>query len=79
MQLALALVRQEKVDDALQQFYRALELSPDNADIRTNLGLILARLGKLSEAAAQLNEALHLNPNSAEAHNNLGLVFLING
>ena len=65
------------LDEALQQFYKAQELAPSDADIRTNLGLMLARQGKLSEATAQLNEALRLNPTSAEAHNNLGLIFLL--
>jgi Flp pilus assembly protein TadD len=54
-------------------------VDPNNADVRTNLGLLLARTGRFSESAAQLNEVLRLIPNSAEAHSNLGGVLLMAG
>jgi tetratricopeptide (TPR) repeat protein len=76
-QLGLALADQGKNDDALQEFYEAMKLIPQDSGMRTNLGVKLARQGKLAEATEQFNEALRLDPNNAEAHINLGLVFLL--
>src|SRR5207248_7493245 len=76
-QLGLALADQEKNDDALQEFYEAMKLIPQDSGMRTNLGVKLARQGKLAEATEQFNEGLRLDPNNAEAHINLGLVFLL--
>jgi tetratricopeptide (TPR) repeat protein len=79
VQLAQALLQQDRKGDALKQLYRASELAPGDVDIRSNLGLMLSRQGRAAEAVEQLNEALRLNPNSAEAHNNLGLALLRSG
>ncbi len=76
-QLGLALDDQGKNEDALQEFYDAMKLIPQDSGMRTNLGVKLARQGKLIEATEQFNEALRLDPNNAEAHVNLGLVFLL--
>ena len=76
-QLGLALADQGKNDDALQEFYEAMKLIPQDSGMRTNLGVKLARQSKLAEATEQFNEALRLDPNNAEAHINLGLVFLL--
>lgn len=75
----LPLVRERLPLLALPHFYQALELAPNDADVRTNLGLALTQQGKLEEALQQLNQSLQLHPNSAEAHNNLGLVLLAQG
>jgi Tfp pilus assembly protein PilF len=56
------------------RFYdRAVAVDPNNADVRTNLGLLLAREGRFSEAAAQLKKYCVSRRNSAEAHSNLGV------
>ena len=49
-----------------------LELNPDHAETRTNLGVALKDQGKLDEAVACHRQALQLKPDYAEAHNNLG-------
>jgi tetratricopeptide (TPR) repeat protein len=77
-QLGLAL-EDQRSDDAMQQFYHAVKLTPQDSGMRTNLGLKLADRGQLAEATEQLNEALRLDPNSFEAHNNLGLVLFASG
>ncbi len=66
------LLKLGKVDEAVAQYNRALQLNPDNEDVHFNLGIALARQGKLDEAIAQYREALKLMPDYAEVHNNLG-------
>ena len=70
---------QEKVEEAIACFRRALELQPDYVKALSNLGLILSRTGKLDEAKAHLQQAVAINPDHAEAHNNLGNIFLEQG
>ena len=54
---------------------RAVELAPDEATIRNNLGTALETAGLLEEAEAELRRAIELNPALAEARVNLGNVF----
>jgi len=77
--LANALFAQDRLEEAIAGYRRALELDPGYADARTNLAARLSNLaGRLSdlgrpdEAVAHCKEALALRPELAEAHNNLG-------
>jgi len=55
-----------KMPDAERHFLRSLELQPDNAATRHNLGMCLAMAGKLSEAAGALRSALAIDPHAVE-------------
>lgn len=77
--LALALTRQGKFNEAMANYYTALTLKPDYARAHYNLGVILAKQGKLNEGIHHLQTAVQINPNSAEAQNNLGVALLIQG
>jgi tetratricopeptide (TPR) repeat protein len=57
----------------------AVELAPEDAEIRNDLGAVLVRLGRIPEAIDEFHEALRLNPNNAPAHTNLGSVFVASG
>ena len=57
----------------------AVELRPDAAEPRNNLGRALAALGDGDEAEAQYREAIRLEPGLAEPHNNLGLLLAKRG
>jgi Flp pilus assembly protein TadD len=70
--LAVALVRANRLEDA-EQFYRSgLEIFEDYPEIHNNLGNLLVRLNRLDEAEEHLREAIRLWPEYAKAHNNLG-------
>ena len=49
-----------KLDDAITYCRRALELSPDLAEVQNNLGFTLGDLGKLDEAIAGFRRAVWL-------------------
>ena len=57
---------------ALQEFQHALELDPNDAEIRAMYGWCLADLKRYDEAVAQNAESLRLDPISAEHNHVLG-------
>jgi eukaryotic-like serine/threonine-protein kinase len=57
---------------ALQEFQRALELDPNDAEIRAMYGWCLADLKRYDEGVAQNAESLRLDPLSAEHNHVLG-------
>jgi tetratricopeptide (TPR) repeat protein len=73
--LGNVLKEQEKLDEALACFQRALILKPDDALIHYNLGNTFKDQGKLDEAVASFQQALALKPDFGEAHHSLGLIF----
>ena len=58
--------------EALNANQIAVELSPQDAEAHSNLGVTLQELGRLNEAEVSLRQAIVLRPNYPEAHNNLG-------
>ena len=52
----------------------AVSLSPQDAEVRSNLGNVLKELGRLDEAEVSYKKAIALKPDFAEAHYNLGNV-----
>ena len=51
---------QEKPDEAVNEFKKALELEPDNSDAYRNLGIIYAEQDQWEEAAAAIAAAAFL-------------------
>ncbi|MGO8701659.1 MAG: tetratricopeptide repeat protein [Limisphaerales bacterium] len=70
--LGVALADKGRIDDAIEQYRRALELHPDFAQAHNDLGAALFRKGMAAEAVAQYREAIRDDPNDANAHYNLG-------
>jgi tetratricopeptide (TPR) repeat protein len=70
--LGYALMRQDKIVEAVYHYTEAVRLDPRYAVAHNNLGDALARQGKMEEAVRHYTEALQLQPHYAEAHNNLG-------
>lgn len=62
-----------KLDEAISQFERALDMKPDYTYVRNNLGIALARQGKLDEAIEEFRQVLAVNPRDVMAHKNLGM------
>jgi tetratricopeptide (TPR) repeat protein len=73
--LGLALDHKGRVDDAITQYQKALEINANNSEAHINLGTALIEKGKMDEAIVQFQETLKINPNYAEAHFNLGSAF----
>jgi tetratricopeptide (TPR) repeat protein len=71
--LATFFYRNERLDDAIDQYQLALEISPDYADVRNDLGTALFVKGRLDEAITQYQKALEGIPDSALVHCNLGI------
>jgi tetratricopeptide (TPR) repeat protein len=74
--VGLALARRQRMDEAMVQYRKALELNPNYCDAHNNLGLVLADLGRIDEAMDCYHKALEIDPNQAQAHNNLGAVLV---
>ena len=74
--LGLALVLKGRVDEAIVQFHKALEIDPRNSNAHDNLGSALVQKGEGDEAIEEYQKALQDNPDNFEAHNNLGHAFL---
>jgi len=67
-----ALYQQGLYQQALEEFRKAVEADPDEALVRTNLGLTLAVLGDFAGAKREFDEALRLDPEDMYAHANMG-------
>jgi Flp pilus assembly protein TadD len=56
------LAMHDRVIDALPHLKRAVELQPEDADMRHSLGRALLAMGRNEDAAAQFSASLSLNP-----------------
>jgi protein O-mannosyl-transferase len=70
--LGLAMAECGRLDDAIAQYRKSLEIKPDYAEADNNLGMALSDSGRRDEAIVYYLKALDVNPNLATAHNNLG-------
>jgi eukaryotic-like serine/threonine-protein kinase len=70
--LGVALRQQGKLDDAITQFGKAIELDPKVAEAHAGLGNALKGKGVLDEAIAAYRQAIRVKPDYALAHENLG-------
>ncbi|MBL6782615.1 MAG: tetratricopeptide repeat protein [Alphaproteobacteria bacterium] len=61
-----------RVLESLTPSQKAVELSPQDAEIHNNLATTLNELKQLEKAEASFRQAIALKPNYVEAHNNLG-------
>ncbi len=77
--LSNALVKQGRVNDAIESLQQALGLRADYGAAHYNLGNLYASAGRLEEATTHLREATRLYPRFAEAHSNLGTVLARRG
>lgn len=79
VQQAVALMKQEKMPEALVKLEKAVALDPSLQDAQCNLGVVLARVGRVDEAIVQLEKSLQLSPNQAEIWLNLGNLYQARG
>jgi tetratricopeptide (TPR) repeat protein len=59
--------RQGRREEALKIFTKAVQLKPDDAELRTNLGKVLAEMARPADALASFQHALELKPDHWDA------------
>ncbi len=69
--LALAYLRQRRLDGAVEHYRAALAVGDDDAELRNSLGAALGLQGNLAGALEQFERALALRPDFEEARGNL--------
>ncbi len=63
-------LQEEKIDDAISHYERALEIDPAYADAHNNLANALVRKGRARDALPHYDQALALDPNAINTRNN---------
>ncbi|MCX5757587.1 MAG: tetratricopeptide repeat protein, partial [Candidatus Hydrogenedentes bacterium] len=77
--MGLALLAQDKCDEAIACFRQAIAANPDFALAHNNLGYALARKGAFEEAVVEYREALRTEPKFGLALYNMGDALLAQG
>jgi len=77
--LGNVLFQKKRLEEAIAQFKKAIEIKSDDPEPYNNLGHALLHKEQMDEAIAFLQKALAIMPDCAEAHDNLGAVFLKKG
>ncbi len=65
-----------RMEEAVLEFHRALNLDPHNANVRNSLGVCYAQMGKFEEAVAEFSQVIGLEPNDFMSQYNLGCALL---
>jgi Flp pilus assembly protein TadD/GGDEF domain-containing protein len=60
------------LEQALQEFHRALALDPGNVNVRNSLGVCYAQMGRIDEAADEFSRVAALKADDFMPHYNLG-------
>jgi len=79
MNLADALGRKGRPDEAMVHYEEAIELQPNYGDAYYNRGNILFAQGRIDEAMVDWEKTLQIQPNDADAHTSLGNALLRRG
>ncbi|PYL47988.1 MAG: hypothetical protein DMF40_06430 [Verrucomicrobia bacterium] len=69
--MGVARARQGRLAEAIQNYERALQLKPNNADACYNMGVALVGQGNLLDAIQNYERAIQLKPNYVKALTNL--------
>ncbi len=70
---------QGNLDEALQEYEKALQLNPDYTQVYTNLGAVYLGKQDYDQAILQFKKVIELNYFDKKAHYNLGLAYLYKG
>ena len=74
-----SLLREGRLNEAIQNFRKAIRLNPDFSESYTNLGFALERNGAPDAALKNYRKALTLDPKDYVAQTNIGRIFYIKG
>ena len=70
--IGVALAATGRIDEAIENYNKALSMNDDSSQTHNNLGSALAEAGKFDQAMVQIRKAIELNPDNGAAHINLG-------
>jgi type IV pilus assembly protein PilF len=70
--LGAAYYQQGKLEIALDEFSRSVEIDANYGQAYNGLGLVFAALGEDAKADANFKKAVQVQPGSSESHNNYG-------
>src|SRR6266849_432686 len=73
-QRGLTALKDNRNEDALEEFTTADREHPDDPRVRNFRGIVLARLGQNDKAAAEYHESIRLDPRLEDAYRNLGFL-----
>jgi tetratricopeptide (TPR) repeat protein len=79
LNLGVALRQEGRIDDALANFERAVEIKPQFPDAQATLGEALLARGRTTEALPHLLDALRMTPDSPYVRANLGTALNLTG
>lgn len=68
-----------RIDEAIAEWKKALDLSPENDKAHNNVGLLLVAAGRFEEAIPHFEKTLKVNPEYPVAHSNLGVALAGSG
>jgi len=71
----LDLYNQDKFEESLQAYNRALELNPNDFEAWNNKGIDEGLLGKYDDALVSFGNAVAINDSYAEAWYNMGVIY----
>jgi len=77
--LGIALVRQDKLEEANDHLAEAIRLDPTDYEAHYTLGQALTRQKKFDEAIGQFSTVLQLRPDYTQAHGYMGSLLLAKG
>lgn len=77
--LAVALISNGKIDDAVPVFQRIADADPQNSHAQQNLAQALASRGDFADATRHARQAVTLSPREASAHELLGRLLAAQG
>jgi predicted O-linked N-acetylglucosamine transferase (SPINDLY family) len=70
--MGIALQQQNKLEEAVEAYNKAVAIKPDYAGAYYNMGSAFKDQNKLEEAIEAYNKAVAIKPDYAEAYNNMG-------
>jgi Flp pilus assembly protein TadD len=73
-QRGLTALKNDRMEDALEEFTTAEREHPDDPRIHNFRGIVLARLGRNAEAVAEYQESIRLDPRMEDTYRNLGFL-----
>ncbi len=74
--LAMALMKEGRTDEALHNLVAAVNLTPDSPRVNNDLGIILLQEGEIDGAIGYFSRAVELNPAYSSAHYNLATALI---
>jgi tetratricopeptide (TPR) repeat protein len=73
-QRGLTALKENRLEDALEDLTAAEREHPDDARVRNFRGILLVQMGKNAEAASEYQESIRLDPALEDAYRNLGFL-----